>query len=268
MSPHIIYDSESDELPKAAAATATATSVAASPITNTVIAAAKRRANRPKRSLHDHLGGGKSKLFHLFSCRISQVILFLMPVLAVADVLLWRNNYLSAGILTGATIVWFMFEVAEYHFLTLMCYTTISAMFVIFIWSNFAVLTDRSPPKIPEIILSEHAFKELTLSLHSKISGFASTLQDIARGKDLKMFLLAIALLWLVSEIGSFCSSLNLLYLSLLCAHTLPALYDRYEDEVKSLAMKGSRDLRVFYETIDSKFLNKIPRGPVKEKFK
>ncbi|XP_042466786.1 reticulon-like protein B9 isoform X1 [Zingiber officinale] len=245
MSPHIIYDSESDELPKAAAATATATSVAASPITNTVIAAAKRRANRPKRSLHDHLGGGK-----------------------IADVLLWRNNYLSAGILTGATIVWFMFEVAEYHFLTLMCYTTISAMFVIFIWSNFAVLTDRSPPKIPEIILSEHAFKELTLSLHSKISGFASTLQDIARGKDLKMFLLAIALLWLVSEIGSFCSSLNLLYLSLLCAHTLPALYDRYEDEVKSLAMKGSRDLRVFYETIDSKFLNKIPRGPVKEKFK
>ncbi|XP_074589841.1 reticulon-like protein B9 [Curcuma longa] len=247
MSPHIIYDSESDEPPKATATAATATSIASSPVTNTVVAAAAKRKgdDRPKtkRSLHDHLGGGK-----------------------VADVLLWRNKYLSAGILTGATVVWFMFEVAEYHFLTLMCYTTISTMLVIFIWSNFATLTDRSPPKIPEIILSEHAFKELTSSLHSKISGFASTLQDIARGKDLKTFLLAIALLWLVSEIGSFCSSLSLLYLSLLCAHTVPALYERYEDEVKTLARKGSRDLQVFYEKIDSKFLNKIPRGPVKEK--
>lgn len=66
MSPHIIYDSESDETPKATAVAATATSVAASPITNTIIAASKRRGDSHMRSLHDHLGGGKGKMYAPF----------------------------------------------------------------------------------------------------------------------------------------------------------------------------------------------------------
>ena len=53
-----------------------------------------------------------------------------------------------------------------------------------------------------------------------------------------------------------------------LCVHTLPALYQRYGIEVDHLAARGSEDIKRFYKRIDSNFLNKIPRGPVKTKVK
>lgn len=49
---------------------------------------------------------------------------------------------------------------------------------------------------------------------------------------------------------------------------TLPALYERYQDEVDYLAGKGSRDVKKLYKKIDHRILNKIPRGPIKEKKK
>lgn len=57
-------------------------------------------------------------------------------------------------------------------------------------------------------------------------------------------------------------------YEGFLCLMTLPALYERYQHEVDYLAVKGSRDLKKLYRNFDHRFLNKIPRGPVKEKKK
>lgn len=54
--------------------------------------------------------------------------------------------------------------------------------------------------------------------------------------------------------------------LGVVCLETLPALYERYEEEVDHLATKGNRDAKKLYKKFDSKVLNKIPRGPVKEK--
>lgn len=47
---------------------------------------------------------------------------------------------------------------------------------------------------------------------------------------------------------------------------TLPFLYEKYESEVDYLASKGNRDAKKLYKKFDAKVLNKIPRGPVKEK--
>ncbi|THU71056.1 hypothetical protein C4D60_Mb08t31500 [Musa balbisiana] len=217
-----------------------------------------------RRPLHDRLGGRK-----------------------VADVLLWRNKQLSAGIVAGATFVWFLFEVLEYHFLSLMCHISIAAMLVLFIWSNLEALVHRDARRMPELVLSEEAIRGLAFFLHAKLSRLTSILLGIADGKDLKLFLSvrelvtplcsmqqahvlllpqAIASLWVVSVIGSYCSSLTLAYLGLLCVLALPALYERYEDEVDHLAMRGSEDLKRFYRKLDSRILGKIPRGPVKAK--
>lgn len=49
---------------------------------------------------------------------------------------------------------------------------------------------------------------------------------------------------------------------------SLPAMYERYEEEVNYLAFRGNQDVRRLFRTLDSKFLNKIPRGPVKPKYK
>lgn len=52
----------------------------------------------------------------------------------------------------------------------------------------------------------------------------------------------------------------------LLCMVTLPVMYERYEHEVDYLASKGIQEVKRLFNTLDSKVLNKIPRGPVKEK--
>jgi Reticulon len=76
---------------------------------------------------------------------------------AVADIALWRNKRLSALILFGVTIAWILFEVAEYHFLTLLCHVAIAAMLFIFLWSNGATLLDLY--LISVIILSKECYR-------------------------------------------------------------------------------------------------------------
>lgn len=51
-----------------------------------------------------------------------------------------------------------------------------------------------------------------------------------------------------------------------LCLATLPAMYDRYQYEVDYIVREGKRDMKKLYEKLDSKFLKKIPRGPLKER--
>ncbi|XP_062218292.1 reticulon-like protein B9 [Phragmites australis] len=186
----------------------------------------------------------------------------------VEDILLWKDRNLSAGVLAGASLMWYMFDVAEYNIIPLLCQVVIFAMLVIFIWSNAALLLNIAPPRIPEVIISEHAFRETARTIHYKLAYIVAHLYDIACGKDLKKFLLVVGSLLILSEIGSSYSFTTLLYLGFLCAHTLPALYQRYETEVDHLAAKGSEDIKKFYKKIDSNLLNKIPKGPVKSKVK
>ncbi|KAM3331959.1 hypothetical protein ACQJBY_027678 [Aegilops geniculata] len=210
------------------------------------------------KSIHRILGGGKA-----------------------ADVLLWKNRNVSAGVLAGATLTWFLFDVVEYNAVPLLCQIAIFAMLAIFIASNAAPLFDRhgflsfhreeisqAPPRIPQVVISEHAFREMALTIHHKLECAVSLLYDIACGRDLKKFLMVVGSLLLLSVIGDSCSFTSLLYLGFLCAHTLPVLYQQYETEVDHLVARGGQDIKKFYETVDSNLLNKIPRGPVKTKLR
>ncbi|KAJ3670670.1 hypothetical protein LUZ60_008096 [Juncus effusus] len=199
-----------------------------------------------KRPIRDVLGGGK-----------------------VADILLWRHKNLSGGILAGATLMWIIFEVIEYNFIALCCDVSIVAMLLLFVWSSAARLLEREPPKIPEALIPENIFNDVAFEFHERLSHFISLLQEIASGKDLQMFLIVIASLWILSIIGSSCSFLSLSYLGFLMIHTIPALYERYETEINQLFAKGNKDMKKFYKILDSQVMKKIPRGPRKgKKFK
>lgn len=62
---------------------------------------------------------------------------FLMEFyLVAADVVLWRNQKISAAVLGGATALWVLFELLEYHLITLVCHMIILLLTIIFFWSN------------------------------------------------------------------------------------------------------------------------------------
>lgn len=50
-----------------------------------------------------------------------------------------------------------------------------------------------------------------------------------------------------------------------ICILTVPFLYNRYDEHVDYIADREFRRMKKMYRRFNSQFLNKIPRGPVKE---
>jgi hypothetical protein len=64
-------------------------------------------------------------------------------LLAAADLVLWRNKKISGGVLAGATAVWLLFEVMEYHLLTLLGHCLILSLATLFLWSNACTFINK-----------------------------------------------------------------------------------------------------------------------------
>lgn len=69
------------------------------------------------------------------TCVYIKVYLTIIRI-AAADIFLWRNKKISGGVLGFATAIWVLFELVEYHLLTLVCHVLILALAVLFLWTN------------------------------------------------------------------------------------------------------------------------------------
>ncbi|CAL9149493.1 unnamed protein product [Musa hybrid cultivar] len=206
----------------------------------------------------------KSKIFRLFGREkpVHRILGGGKP----ADVFLWKNKKASAIVLGGATAIWVLFELMEYHLLTLVCHCLILSLAILFLWSNATTFINKSPPHIPEVIIPEDLSVNIALSLRYEINRGFAVLREIAAGRDVKKFLAVIVGLWVLSVIGNCCNFLTLFYIAFVILHTVPFLYDKYEDQVDSFAEKATVEFKKHYAVIHAKYLSKIPRGPLKDK--
>ncbi|XP_041995510.1 reticulon-like protein B8 [Salvia splendens] len=193
-----------------------------------------------EKPVHHLLGGGKS-----------------------ADVLLWRNKKISAGVLTSATAVWVLFEWLNYNFLTLMSFALILGMLAQFVWKNASGFLNRSPSKLPHLVLPEEVFVNIGKAIGSEVNHGLRFLQDVASGGNIKHFLAAIASLWAAAVIGSWFNFLTVIYIGFVAAHTLPILYERYDDQVDAFVYNMLGQLQQNYRKLNSGVLSRIPKGKV-----
>ncbi|GJN05862.1 hypothetical protein PR202_ga23531 [Eleusine coracana subsp. coracana] len=156
---------------------------------------------------------------------------------AAADIILWRDKTVSASIVAAATAAWFLFEVAEYHFFSLVCYAVMIGMLVFFIWTNASAFFNLPVPRVPETLLSERTTRQVIMTLHSRLTRLAYMLYDILRQGPHNLPPVVLGTM------------------------TVPALYERYESEVDHLVARGVHDLRSQFAEMDSGVLKKIPRG-------
>ncbi|KAB2613331.1 reticulon-like protein B8 [Pyrus ussuriensis x Pyrus communis] len=191
-----------------------------------------------QKPVHHILGGGKS-----------------------ADVLLWRNKKISASVLTAATVVWVLFEWLNYHFLTLVGFALVVGMLVQFLWSNFSGMISSSPSKVPRLVLPEDLFVNMAVSIGAEINRGLAFVQDVAYGGNVKQFLMVVGSLWIAAVIGSWFNFLTILYIGFVAAHTLPVLYERYDDQVDSFVYQVLGLLQHNYRKLDADVLSKIPKG-------
>lgn len=70
-----------------------------------------------------------------------------------------------------------------------------------------------------------------------------------------------IAGLWVVSIVGSWCNFLTLFYIVFVLLHTVPVIYEKYEDRVDSFSEKAWAEIKKQYAVFDAKVLSKIPRS-------
>ncbi|KAF8008744.1 hypothetical protein BT93_K2408 [Corymbia citriodora subsp. variegata] len=195
--------------------------------------------------IHKVLGGGKS-----------------------ADIFLWRDKKVSAGVLGVATAIWVLFELMEYHLITLVCHILILALAIIFLWANASIFITKSQPNIPEIRLPEKCVVEVASALRFEANRGLAFLREVASGRELKKFLAFIAGLWVLSMVGSRFNFVTLFYITFVLLHTVPVFYEKYEDQVDLFAEKAMVEIKKQYAVFDEKILSKIPRGPLKEKKK
>ncbi|KAH9677484.1 reticulon-like protein [Citrus sinensis] len=129
----------------------------------------------------------KSKVFRLFGRE--KPIHHVLGAGKPADIFLWRNKKISAGVLGGATAMWVLFELLEYHLITLVCHISILSLAVLFLWSNASTFINKSPPEIPVVTLPEKFVLEFASALRYEINRALAVLREIASGRDLKKFL-------------------------------------------------------------------------------
>ncbi|KAL6508383.1 hypothetical protein OROHE_021925 [Orobanche hederae] len=184
----------------------------------------------------------------------------------LADIFLWRDKKISAGVLGLATAIWVLFELLQYHLLALVCHILIFALAIFFLWTKASAFINKSPPKIPEIILSEDIFLGVASALRMEFNGALATLRAIASGRDIKKFLTMIASLWVLSALGGYMNSLTLFYICFVLLHTVPVVYEKYEDQVDAFAAKAVAEFKKQYAVFNSKVLSRIPKGPLKNK--
>ncbi|XP_057774277.1 reticulon-like protein B2 isoform X2 [Salvia miltiorrhiza] len=196
-----------------------------------------------EKPLHKVLGGGKP-----------------------ADIFLWRDKKVSAGVLGVATVIWVLFELLEYHLLSLVCHILILGLAIVFLWSNASSFINKSPPRIPEVVIPEDIVRNVASAFRSEVNSALAILREIASGKDVKNFLAVIAGLWVLSVLGSCLNFLTLFYVGFLLLHTVPLLYEKYEDQVDAFAEKAEAELKKQYAVFNSQVLSKISRGPLKDK--
>lgn len=175
----------------------------------------------------------------------------------VADVMLWRKRDLTVGILIVTLAAWMMFEISGYTLLSFTSNVLLLLFTILFLWAKSAAILNRPAPPLPHFHLSEETASEAATLIRDHINTMLSASEDIALGRDSKMFVRVGLMLLTISVIGSFASFLILGYTSLVLVLTVPAVYERYETQIDKCAVMGCRKVQEYISKIHKWILEK-----------
>lgn len=184
----------------------------------------------------------------------------------VADVMLWRLKNATVGILLVTLASWVVFEKSGYTLLSLVSSVLLFLLVILFLWAKSAAILNRPAPPLPNLHLSEEKLNEVAAIICNRVNTILSVSQDIAMGKDSRMFFKVSAYLLLISVVGGLTDFLTLGYTSLVIVLTIPALYERYEDDIDRYVLMGYRKLHQMYAKFDVGCISKVRKWILEQK--
>ncbi|KAK4278174.1 hypothetical protein QN277_016057 [Acacia crassicarpa] len=200
-----------------------------------VIPTAKNRLFGRKRPLHVALGAGLA-----------------------ADIMLWRDKNVSASILAGLSIIWFLFEGLGYHLLTFFCHSFLLLLAALFLWTSFGPAANLPPLEFTDIVLPNRMLANAAVSLRFAVIQGLKTLGDIALGYDLKQFLFVTVTLLGLSAAGAKFTFLTFFYIVSVILLIVPLVYEKYEDIIDIVAEKVLIELNNQYTAVKKMILREL----------
>ncbi|EEF34498.1 reticulon-like protein B12 [Ricinus communis] len=176
----------------------------------------------------------------------------------VADVILWRQKNVTGGILLAALASWVVFERSGYTLLSLFSSVVLLLVAILFLWAKSAAILNRPAPPLPELHLSEEMANEVASFIRTHVNDFLSVSQDIALGKDTRLFFKVAGYLLLISIVGGLTDFVSLCYTSLVITLTIPALYERHEDFIDKYVKMGYEKSQQLYVNFDVECIGRI----------
>nr|XP_048326123.1 reticulon-like protein B16 isoform X1 [Ziziphus jujuba var. spinosa] len=194
-------------------------------------------------SVHHCMGGGKA-----------------------ADVLLWKQQHVSFGVIVAATVAWILFEWSGLSFLSICSDVLLILIVVLFLCANYAAYRNKQPLNLPELVLSEEMVNDAAASFRVKINNVLLIAHDITLGKDFILFFKVVLSLWLLSVIGSFISFFTIAYVGTIILITLPALYSKYDEHVDKYCGMLHHRFSKHYKVVDENVPSRLFRSLSKDK--
>uniref|UniRef100_A0A7N0THF6 Reticulon-like protein n=1 Tax=Kalanchoe fedtschenkoi TaxID=63787 RepID=A0A7N0THF6_KALFE len=214
-----------------------------SPSSSSAAAADGYRVLDRRSSVHQIMGGGKA-----------------------ADVLLWRRQRVSFGLVIVSTVAWIVFEQSGISFLTVCSDVLLIIIVMSFLRANYASYRNSQLQVIPELVLSEEMVNSAAASLRVKINYVLLLAHDITLGKDFRLFFKVVVFLWLFSVLGSYVSFFTVSYVGTIISITVPALYSRFREPIDKCCGVLQRQFSKHYKVVDDNVMGRIPRGLPKDK--
>ncbi|KAL4606103.1 hypothetical protein ACB092_09G078700 [Castanea dentata] len=184
----------------------------------------------------------------------------------VADVILWRRKNLTVGILLVTLAVWLVFERSGYTLLSLVSSVFLLLIAILFSWAKSAAILNRPAPPLPELHLSEEMVNEVATFIRLRVNTLLSVSQDIALGKDSRLFFKVAAYLWLISFVGGLTDFLTLGYTSLVVILTVPALYESFEDHIDKYVILAYKNLHQLYVKLNKEYVSRVQKWILEKK--
>ncbi|CAN7010583.1 unnamed protein product [Brassica oleracea var. botrytis] len=144
--------------------------------------------------------------------------------------------------------------------------TVLLGMIVQFVWSNASGALNRSQSGVSRLVLPKDFFAEVGVTIGTEVNRGLMFLQDLACRGSSKQFLMVAAIgLWLAAMIpyrlqlpnrfvywgDAFCMCEGFVG-----AHTMPVLYEKYEDEVDGFVDSLLMKFHSHYKKMDTGFLS------------
>ncbi|KAJ6797432.1 reticulon-like protein B12 [Iris pallida] len=164
----------------------------------------------------------------------------------VADVILWRKQNITVGILLATLAAWLVFEISGYMLMSLVSNVLLLSVSILFVWAKSAQLLNRPPPPIPKLHLSEERISEVAVLFHSWVNAVLSAFHNIALGKDPNLFYKVASCLLLISIVGSWMDFHTLGYASIVILLTVPVLFEKYKDNIDRYVMLAHIKLHLY----------------------